>query len=398
MRVLCKRFALGVVLLSLCGQVAADGLDALGAAVSGGTPNFDGRLRYEHVEQDNPLADANALTLRARLGYTTEKWNGFDALLEYEGVFDFSEDAYNSTRNGQTGRPVVADPEGSELNQAVLRYTGAPDTVIRLGRQRLILDNARFIGNVGWRQNEQTFDSASIVNSSLAKTTLTYAYLERANGIVFNNIDLRGQVVNVRVAPVEALALTAYAYLLDFDLNPPARQDTQTLGLRAAGAIPIATAKLLYALEYAKQSDYAEAPATVDADYFLAELGVKLGPVTPMVAYEVLGGDGAYGFQTPLATLHAFQGWADQFLLTPAAGIRDRYVSLSGEVAPLKLSAIYHRYQADAGGADYGDELNLLAALPVGKALNLALKFADYSADTFLVDTQKIWAQAEYKF
>jgi len=31
----------------------------------------DFRLRYETVSQDNPLEDADALTLRARLGYKT---------------------------------------------------------------------------------------------------------------------------------------------------------------------------------------------------------------------------------------------------------------------------------------------------------------------------------------
>ena len=42
--------------------------------------------------------------------------------------------------------------------------------------------------------------------------------------------------------------------------------------------------------------------------------------------YEVLGADDGAAltsFQTPLATLHKFQGWADKFLTTPPNGIRE---------------------------------------------------------------------------
>ena len=65
---------------------------------------------------------------------------------------------YNSTTNGKTTYPAVADPETYEINRLQLTNTRIPMTTVTLGRQRIVLDDQRFVGNVGWRQNEQTFD------------------------------------------------------------------------------------------------------------------------------------------------------------------------------------------------------------------------------------------------
>jgi len=57
--------------------------------------------------------------------------------------------------------------------------------------------------------------------------------------------------------------------------------------------------------------------------------GALLAGLTGLVGYEVLEGNGAIGFATPLATLHAFNGWADMFLTTPANGLKDLYFRAS---------------------------------------------------------------------
>jgi Alginate export len=66
---------------------------------------------------------------------------------------------YNSTMNGNTAYLVVADPETYEINRLQLTNTSLPMTTLTAGRQRIVLDDHRFVGNVSWRQNEQTFDS-----------------------------------------------------------------------------------------------------------------------------------------------------------------------------------------------------------------------------------------------
>ena len=69
---------------------------------------------------------------------------------------------------------------------------------------------------------------------------------------------------------------------------------------------------------------------TYSTEYWHLDAGAVVGIYDFGVGWEVLGGDDSTvlneAFQTPLATLHAFQGWADVFLSTPAAGIDDKYL------------------------------------------------------------------------
>lgn len=410
----------GFALLTLAPAVHADGLDMLPYAVSGGTPNIDLRVRYEDVELSPAYPatltedSADALTARLRLGFTTGKWNNIDAQVEFEGVSDLIEDDYNSTANGKVAYPVIADQGAEEFNQAWVRYSGLPKTAIKYGRQRLVFDNARFIGDVGWRQNQQTYDGVSLLSTILPKTTINLAYLGNVNSfrvwpigspaINKDDIDVKAELFNVSFAPLKTLTLTPYAYLLDFDFNSAARADTQTLGLRASGTVPVKAAKLSYAAEYASQSDYADSPDTVDADYMLVEAGVAFKKVNGKISYEVLGGDGVYGFQTPLATLHAFQGWADLFLATPATGVEDLNFTVGGTVEKVALLARYHMFSADEGGKDYGTEIDLQVTRPITEQLGVGIKYAAYSGDSeapsaaLKADTTKTWAWIEYKF
>lgn len=365
-------------------------------AMTGGTPNFDARLRYEGVDQAGFIEDAQALTLRARLGYTTGAFQGFSATGEFEYTTALGSERFNSTRNGETIYPVVADPNATELNQAYLTYSGFSNTVLKYGAQRINLDNDRFVGNVGWRQNEQTFDAFSIANKSLTGTTLTYAYLTDVNSISDTSIDIKAHLLNGSYTGLPFGILTGYGYLLEY---PGSQSSNKTLGLRFAGGSDISSGwKILYAAEYAKQSDYKDGNTAIDADYNLLEIGVETQGVTARFGYELLGADNYSGFETPLATKHAFNGWADKFLATPTTGLEDVYVSLGGAVAGIKLLAVYHDYAADEGGADYGTEWDLLAVKKFGKHYTLGTKYASYNADSFATDTDKFWVWGEVSF
>jgi len=118
----------------------------------------------------------------------------------------------------------------------------------------------------------------------------------------------------------------------------------------------------------------------------------------------VLGADkGAAltSFQTPLATLFKFQGWADKFLTTPPNGVRDLYGSLGygvkqiGPAQGVLLQAVYHRFDSDRLGQHEGNELDLLASAKFGHA-TLSARYADYRADTFATDTHKFWLQLDW--
>ena len=381
-----------------------------------GKPILDARYRFENVDQNNDLRDANAQTLRTRAGFQSGQWYGLSGLLEVDNVSRLGDDAYNSTRNGQKEYAVVADPDGTEVNQALLRYDHKLGSAV-LGRQRINLDNQRFIGSVAWRQNEQTFDGALTQLKPLDGLTLSYAYLDQVN-TVFGpdngrydnltnpaNIDGHSHLINAQYVFMPQLTATAYSYLLDLDniaVAPTAAEGTlssQTSGLRLNGVV----AGVSYALEYAQQKDYGDNPLELDSEYYLAELGYTLKGVQLKAGYEVLGGDNGTGnraFQTPLATKHAFQGWADQFLTTPADGIEDAYVGVTAPLLGGTLQAWYHDFSTEQGSDEYGNEIDLSYAHPIPgvKGLVGLLKYATYDSDdkARTVDTDKVWLQLQY--
>ena len=383
-----------------------------------GKPILDARYRFENVDQNNDLRDANAQTLRTRAGFQSGQWYGLSGLLEVDNVSRIGDDAYNSTRNGQKEYAVVADPDGTEVNQALLRYDHKLGSAV-LGRQRINLDNQRFIGSVAWRQNEQTFDGALTQLKPLDGLTLSYAYLDQVN-TVFGpdngrydnltnpaNIDGHSHLINAQYVFMPQLTATAYSYLLDLDniaVAPTAAEGTlssQTSGLRLNGVV----AGVSYALEYAQQKDYGDNPLELDSEYYLAELGYTLKGVQLKAGYEVLGGDNGSGnraFQTPLATKHAFQGWADQFLTTPADGIEDAYVGVTAPLLGGTLQAWYHDFSTEQGSDEYGNEIDLSYAHPIPgvKGLVGLLKYATYDSDdkARTVDTDKVWLQLQYTY
>jgi len=374
---------------------AAHAESAVTKALKEGTGSASLRYRYEVVDQENMTEDAEASTVRTRVGYKTGEVSGLTGYVEFEDVRVVGSERFNSTANGLTQYPAVVDVESTELNQGFLTYKAGAETAVKAGRQRIIFDNARFVGNVGWRQNEQTFDALMISNKSLPDTEVKFAYLGNVNNIKALNADVKGSLLNVSYSGLSAGKLTGYGYMLDYENST---NDTQTLGVRFSGAQKAGDVKVLYTAEFATQSDYADAPTTVDADYALLEAGVMAAGVTAKLGYEVLGGDGVYGFSTPLATGHAFNGWADKFLGTPASGLQDTYVSVMSKVAGVKLLGVYHTYSADEGSADYGSEINLLAAKKFSKHYSVGVKYASYDADTVSVDTDKLWVWAQASF
>ena len=382
---------------------AAENSDPVREFLAGGTVSLDLRARYEGVEQTG-LRDADAVTLRTRLGYTTGKFQGFSGRLEFEDTRALDGDAYNQAglNPGGAGRAVVADPEGTELNQAWVAYTNE-GTTLTLGRQRLVYDNARFLGDVGWRQRNQTFDSISLQNESLSGFVASYAYLNQINR-VFGPDHSQGKwesdshLLNLSTSRLPGGKLTGYAYLLDFKGDSPSNS-SQTFGLSFAGSRDLEGLKLNYRLEYARQSDYGRQPVDYDTDYRLVELKGTFGRLTIGAAWEVLGSDRGVGFSTPLATLHAFNGWADLFLTTPGTGLRDLQASLSLQLpAGFSFTAVYHDFDFDAGG-DLGREIDAQLSWKLPYNLSALLKYADFETATpSYPDTTKLWVQLGFTY
>lgn len=371
-------------------------------ALSQTKASVDFNLRYESVDQDNALANADALTLRTRLGLKSGDYKGFSFMVEAEdsrivlgqGDYTVGPTGYNV---GQYS--VIADPETTELDQGYVQYKKDALTV-KAGRQVIALDGHRFVGHVGWRQDRQTFDALSVNYKFGDAGQVTYAYVTQRNRIFAEAADLdsKDHFINGSYT-TDFGKFTAYAYLLEVDNNTDNALDTY--GISYSGKTKTDSMTWLYDAEFATQSSESAA-ADYDASYLNLVVGATISGITAKVGYEVLGSDdGMYGFSTPLATLHKFNGWSDQFLATPAQGLTDTSFTLTGKAAGGKWLAVYHQFDADDatnGVSDLGSEINLQYTTKFMEKVGFGIKYAKYSAGDIKVDADKLWVWVSTKF
>ena len=366
------------------------------------------RWRLELVDQQGLPREATASTLRLKAGVKAGPWPGFTAQVEGEAVARVGPERYNDTLNGLTGFPVVADPADHLLNQAHIGWSDKAVGSVSVGRQAVNLDNQRWVGSVGWRQNDQTLDIARAEVTALKGVTLGYGHAWRVNRVfgprspqgIWRDTDIHLLRATAEVKPLGTLV--GYGWLLDIPGAPAS--SSATFGGRLTGRRPVGRATLLYTAEVARQSDRGSNPRDFALTYLLLEPGIAAGPVTAKFGYERLDGNGQAAVQTPLATLHAFNGWADKFLTTPPDGLRDLYLDLA--VAPkapgvpkgLALRAVLHDFRSTNRNRPYGREFDVQIGAPVGKKFSLLAKAALYEARGFATDTAKFWLQAEAAF
>ena len=376
--------------------------DEFTEALITGKASVNLNLRYESVDQDNALEDASALTLRTLLAYETGSYNGFSAKVEVEdtrivlglGDYTVGPSGYNLGEYS-----VIADPEHTELDQGYIQYKN--DTFsAKLGRQVITMDGHRFVGHVGWRQDRQTFDALSAKYAPVKNLTLQYAFINQRNRIFAQDADLdsNDHIINVSYK-TSVGTLTGYGYLLEVDNANENALDT--FGVSFAGSTKAGDTRVLYRAEYANQSSDT-ALTDFDVDYLNIEAGAVFSGITAKVGYEILGSDnGAFGFSTPLATLHKFNGWSDQFLGTPSQGLVDTSVSLAGKALGGGWKVIYHNFEADDVSDtidDLGSELNVSYVKMYTKHYSAGIKYSAYSAGDIKVDADKIWVWIGAKF
>jgi hypothetical protein len=399
---------LPLLVLNLSGAYADAGWgDNLSNMVTDGKASVDFRYRYEGVDEGGFAENAKASTLRSRLTLESAAWNGFTAMLEMDDVRAVGVDDYNSTVNGKIQYPVVADPAGTDLNQAWLKYSHESADGI-LGRQRVLHGNQRFVGGVAWRQNEQTFDGIRVETESTDKLKLDFSYITQVNRIYgpddgANPAVLDGQNFFFRgdYEIVKTQKVVGYVYLLDIDpqagygAGKTVNNSSNSLGVEYDGSFGLFSLGAALAL----QTDAGNSTLNYSANYYRIDLLLKLQPVNLYAGYEVLGGDNGTGFATPLATLHKFQGWADKFLTTPGDGIKDFYIGVNGMAGPVKLGAVYHDFQAESSAADFGSEIDLIATWSVNKQFSFEAKYADFSTNdsSRFQDTTKGWLTLQLK-
>lgn len=368
-------------------------------------PTLNMRLRYEYGENDT-LDAGQAGTLRTRLGVKYKENKGFSGLAEYEDTLVFDEESYNAKGvHGDATKMVIADPGSREMNRLWLGYK-AHDTSLKLGRQRITLDNSRFIGNVGWRQNEQTYDAASLVGNWVDDFTFTYAYLERVNGILGSRAPQgkdfysSSHLVNLNYSGVENLTFAGYAYILDLENGVGFASSNQSMGLSVAGKANLSDSiDLKYRAEYANQTEAGDSTLDYSASYMHLNAGLNYKKYSFGFGWESLGSDKGVGFQFPLGTNHAFNGYADMFLGTPGNGLDDYYVTAGAKLPwKMKFKVAYHVFQSTENDVDYGSEVDVVLKKKICKNTNFIAKYAMFSADDpGMVDTTRFTAEINFK-
>jgi hypothetical protein len=382
--------------------------------------NGEVKARYENVDDlGNSAQQANAYTVRLMLGLETTLL-GIDGLsLKVDGttvqtIGGTKYDNNPSPAIGDGRYDVVADPEQSRFTQGYLQYKyGA--TTAKAGRQLVNLDNQRFIGSVDWRQMPQSLDAVSIANTSIPGLNLFGAYMYSYETIFDERTyDSKSLILNGSYKISDMLKVTAYDYMLSLERGQFA---ADTYGLSLTGDIPAGPLKISYHGEYAVQTDATFETTTTnvktknDASYYNLEatasmMGVSLGAGQELLS-GTSGSDGKTKFQTPLATLHKFNGTADKFLITPNGGLVDTYAIIGYGAAGLgKALATYHTYEADVamgGKSDLGSEIDLQYSntIPGVKGLNGLLKAAFYSGGdvtNYTKDKDILWVELDYKF
>ncbi|ABI78509.1 putative lipoprotein [Hyphomonas neptunium ATCC 15444] len=360
------------------------------------------RPRWEAADQDG-VRPAEALTVRTRLGFETRAWKDLSATLEFEDVRSLYGN-YNDAVPPAEPYAVIADPEVTEVNLAQLVWKPAEAFSATLGRQRINLDDQRFVGGAAWRQDEQTFDALRL-DYAAGPVQASYAYVDRVNRIFGDDLDWDSNthMANLRVSPGPSLELTGFAYLMDFE-DGGAPVSNATYGARMTGVIAQSGRKLAYAASLARQTDYGGNPVSYEARYAAAELTLSDGPVAGRLGWERLGAGDGGAFQTPLATGHAFNGFADVFLTTPRDGLDDIYVGASytsalalGPILKPAVSLTWHDFSAERTGADLGTELDLTTTFALSGDLSGVVKLARYNGAGGLSDRTRFWLGFTWK-
>lgn len=386
-------------------MVAACVLTATSMSVSAieenaSTVDLSFRYRVEAVDIETSIEDANASTLLTRLTVKTKWSSKVDSVIEFDDVSEVGVDDYNAGQGNSPDKgmyPIVADPIGTEVNQAFFRYNGR-HTKTALGRQRILVGNQRYVGGVGWRQNEQTYDSLTVKNKVNDKFSFDYAYVFNVNRIFGEAVDAGDHKHNTHLINFDYKFATGKlsAYYFSIDNETAFGLSNNTRGVRYAGKVN----NFAYTFEFASQSEAGDNANDYTADYLLAEGAFKKDNYSFGVGLEVLGGDvvGGQGFTTSLATLHKFQGWADVFLATPTTGIEDLFINASFKVKGTNIKFVYHDFSSDEIDLDLGTELDIAISKKFTKRFSGLLKYADFEGEPGgLTSRTKIWLMLTYK-
>ncbi|MDF1562289.1 MAG: alginate export family protein [Deltaproteobacteria bacterium] len=316
---------------------------------------------------DDGLFDREYVTQRARLGaiFSHEGGAAIGLQLQDSRVWGEELDTLNDF-----------DANGLDLHEAYAVVPIYEKLKLKLGRQEIVFDNSRLVGNVGWVQRARSFDAARMTYArERFDLDLFYALVSETDtdgdGSVPSGADARSADVtfggvhsNLKVAEGHLLSL---AYYNRSDV--PARHYRHTVGGYAQGKVAGLgyTGELFF--QFGRNQDEVVS-AWMSALHLSYGLEATAKPALELW-FEYLSGDDGSGrgaFDTLYATNHKFYGEMDYFLNIPVhsggLGLMDVGGRLSASPhAKLQTQVDLHLLGATAapvggGSSNFGVELD----------------------------------------
>ena len=410
---ICEKALCGYILISCIATYALAGEDH--------TWKLSARARLADLQTGDQSGKAASLLLR---GQVESQWaDPLSTLLEVDYVHtEWQSHHSDGARNN--AEPLIPDVPGGEINQLLLSYE-FDRAQVKLGRQRIELDDQRFVGSNGYWQNDQTFDAISTDWKLFSASRLHYSYIANANRIFGDDADRtlphdatdhygsdgyrpagllgdhehNSHLLHLQLNEWDFSRVIGYAYFIDNQDAP--ETSNQTLGGKYKFTTTAGMFKYQGELAAATQ-ERTELPSSPRPIYALIDLNIIRGQWRLAGRHEVLGSDDNASFITPLGSNHNFQGMADVFATTPENGLEDNSLRVNWRSSPWELDIHYHWFSEYSGSQAYGEELDLDAEFKISRRHSLLLRYADFRTSSAyrdsLSDQRKIYLDYSFNF
>ena len=297
----------------------------------------------------------------------------------------------------RTGTSVHSSGLDMHQGYLLIKDVWGSGAALKVGRQEMVFDEARLIGNIGWIQQAQSFDAARLdfkagafgITAFYAQTQANDTHPVMAQTIVAGTQDghFGGLRATYKIGDHKKDRITGYYYLAN---NTATAAGTATVfeNLNIAGIYinkHVGKTRVRFDGAY----EWGPVSQTVDKEAYMLtgalehkfENGASLG-----VWADYFSGDSngnadlkQTNFTTPYATNHKFYGHIDKFLNIPSVGLFD--LAIKGAIGitdKTKLQAHFHHFSAvrSPTNSDLGQEIDLQITHKL--AANTALR-AGYS-------------------
>jgi len=366
----------------------------------------DVRLRYENFDASGVFNQAQALTARVRSGAEVNLSGSLSVLGEIEGVLVLDRSGPRADEPG----PFVPDRDNLEFNRLQVSYNWGEGSVTG-GRQAFAIGDGRLFASPAFRQNQQTYDAMKLGVSPSDTFLIELGYVWQVNRSVSSRFETEIFKGNTLLAsasadtPIGLIRLFHMAMDLDDGkgLSNSQLRSNVTSGFEIDGRHSLGQATVSWRGSFAHQENYAGSPITYTAEAYRLKVGVETDVLSVLAGHESLGDGGALAFQAPLGANHAFLGDADIFLSTPQGGLRETHVSVNrrlgdlGALRNVRVSLRRHWFESDRESVSLGKEWDAGLQTKIS-GINIAVEVADYQANTFASDTQKVWVTLSRDF